>query len=98
MTGWVYGREWLPGLGRGKCQPGGTFNRRERGGRGVFLGELPQPETGRFVRSPWLIRTPRHSRCGEKDGGGVVFPFLLSLAAGRRIFRTHQPQFVIRLL
>ena len=22
MTGWGYGREWFPGLGRSKCQPG----------------------------------------------------------------------------
>ena len=48
MTGWRYGREWFPGLGTGKCQPGGTF--------GLFI-------VSRYSsRSENPRATPRHSR------------------------------------
>ena len=29
------------------------------------------------------------SRCGEKDGSGIVLPSLLLLLAGERTFRAH---------
>ena len=51
----------------------------------------------RIAPRTWMWERALDSRCGEKDGGGVVLPSLLLLAAVKRTFRTHQSQFLMRL-
>ena len=61
----------------------GRFNRRERGGRGVFLGDLPQPETRRFVRSPVVNSySPAFPLRRERRGWGWV-PILTFSGRGK---------------
>ena len=68
MTGWRYGREWFPGLGRSKCQRGAFSPQRAQRTRS-FLGELPRPRSS--ARSLRLIRTPVIPAAARKTGEGL---------------------------
>ena len=87
MTGWCYGREWFPGLGTGKCQPGRAIALQTaasvsemysfpRPGE-VRMGAQPQPRLSRRSGNPEpfisidLVGIPRTPRLSAKETGPV---------------------------
>ena len=87
MTGWAYGREWFPGLGTGKCQPGRAIALQTaasvsemysfpRPGE-VRMGAQPQPRLSRRSGNPEpfisidLVGIPRTPRLSAKETGPV---------------------------
>ena len=97
MTGWRYGREWFPGLGRSKCQPGVRLTAESAEGAELFWVSCPSRKLyGLRALSAVNSYPPSFPLRRERRGRGIVLPSLLPLAAGRRTFRTHQPQFEMR--
>ena len=70
----------------GKCRSGpqGTGLRGQEARRPAY------PNPGYLDKGLWIPAAAR------KTGGGVVLPSLLLLAAGRKTFSMHQPQFMMR--
>ena len=99
IPGWHYGRECFTMVGKEQVSAWGTFKGRERGcQQGIFWVGCLEPETDAVSAVSAVNWYPRHSRCGEIDGGGDCAPILTSPNRGKNdTSGLHQPQFEMQL-